>query len=86
MENTRENAEAFLKSCNEATFVAVPITPAGIMVAYTDKVLASLVRPELVVPSEDEMRKAYIGMGMNGSFDKIWNACIEEIKRLNAPK
>ncbi len=141
MENTRENAAAFLKKCNEATFVAIPITPEGIMVAYAERVVASacsapssigeeikvtvsdediykacpdfdiitkgdfntlattmmeeafisgakwaisrLSERKIVLPSDEDMRSMYLKMGMNGSFDQIWNACLSEIKRLN---
>ena len=41
------------------------------------------VRPEVVVPSEEDKRRIYISMGMNGSFGHVWSACIKEIKRLN---
>ena len=44
MENTRENAAEFWRKCREATFVAVPATSLGIMMAYADRVTASKVQ------------------------------------------
>ena len=79
MKNTIENAKAFLtKYRDERTHPVSVDYFAEMMTAY-----ANSVRPEVVVPSEEDKRRIYISMGMNGSFGHVWSACIKEIKRLN---
>ena len=83
MENTIENAEAFVL---EAVNAEDGGKPDAIWIDDVYEMLvkyANSVRPEVVVPSEEDKRRIYISMGMNGSFGHVWSACIKEIKRLN---
>ena len=74
MENTIENATAFLDELSDA-FPKMRFSQA--MVEY-----AASVRPEVVVPSE-KIHNEYIDDNSEWAEKNGWNACLSELRRLN---
>ena len=89
MENTIHDAEHFVTFYQDQdgnSFIGNRLFVARMLREYAKQLTISnhnSVRPEVVVPSEEDKRRIYISMGMNGSFGHVWSACIKEIKRLN---
>ncbi len=79
MENTLENAIAFYlerKSSTLTPFITKSI--AQIMVDYHKSV-----RPDVVVPSEKEVKSDLIYHSYLDGKNKGWNECLSELRRLN---
>ena len=87
MENTIENAKAFLiKYRDERTHPVSVDYFAEMMVAY-----AASVSPKLVLPSDEDKQNAYLNMypemeesdGFDDGFIEAWEAYESELRRLN---
>ena len=73
MENTLENAQAFMLKTNRSN---QDITNIEMMVAY-----AASLRTEVVVPSEKEYHR--FGDDVGDMHVKTWNQVLSELRRLN---
>ena len=86
MENTIESAKAFLKQnevyseyhvvCDKLPEESKQVS--GLLVAY-----AKSVRPDVVVPSEKEVKSDLIYHSYLDGKNKGWNECLSELRHLN---